>query len=544
MSTETPSLQITLAQINFSLGDITANSQKIINRIQQAKQLKSDIIVFPELTITGYPPEDLLLRPGLYRHISAALPDIQAATMNITAIIGYPEFTDDGVYNSVCAIRDGKIVANYRKQFLPNFSVFDEKRYFIAGHDSCVFECNNIKIGLLICEDIWNHGPVKQAISTGAQLLIVPNASPFHLAKAELREQMLRERQQQDGAIPIIYTHWAAAQDELVFDGGSLAMNSAGEVCQQAKFFEEELLTFTITESSGKLDISKQDIPPSPSLEAFAYQALTLGVREYVQKNNFPGAIIGLSGGIDSALTLCIAVDALGKDNVTAVMMPSRYTAQISLDDAKTLAENLGVDYRIIDIENTFSAFLNTLADSFKGLAADTTEENLQARCRGVILMALSNKLNKIVLTTGNKSEMAVGYATLYGDMAGGFAVLKDVFKTLVYRLSHYCNRDKIIIPERIIIRPPSAELAHEQTDQDTLPPYDVLDQILSLYVEQDLDTKEIITRGFDADTVNKVVKMVFRNEYKRCQAPPGVRITQRAFGKDRRYPITTRYIS
>ncbi len=536
--------RIAIAQIDFALGDIPVNTQNVIQVALQAKQQGASLVVFPELTLTGYPPEDLLYRPGLYRRIETALQQLcdELKDKDIAIVIGYPHKTAQGIYNAACVIDQGKIIANYHKQHLPNYSVFDEKRYFIAGDQPCVFNHQGIPIGLTICEDLWAQGPLTATINAGAELLIVINASPFHLSKADQREQMLRARQQQEGAIPIIYAHWAASQDELVFDGGSLVMDAQGNTCQRAKFFSEQMLKVDIYNNDQTISVACEQLPPLPSEEALAYQALVAGTRGYVHKNHFKGALIGLSGGIDSALTLTIAVDALGKENVEAVMMPSRYTTQISLEDAQALAENLGVRYRTISIEPAFQAFLDSLDDAFAGLPVDVTEQNIQARCRAIILMALSNKFGKIVLTTGNKSEIAVGYATLYGDMAGGYAVLKDVYKTMVYRLAKYRNSLAAVIPQRTITRAPSAELADNQKDEDSLPAYAILDEILRLNIEADQDMEEIIAAGFSEHDVRRTLALVYRNEYKRQQAAPGVRITERAFGKDRRYPLTTQY--
>jgi NAD+ synthase (glutamine-hydrolysing) len=534
-------LRVVLAQINLLVGDIEGNTEKIIACSLQARdQLYADLIVFPELSLTSYPPEDLLLRPALYQRINAALQKLQQSIQNISIIIGYPEQSTEGFYyNKTSLIRDGKIVVSYTKQILPNYSVFDEKRYFKPGHQICVTDIKGIPIAITICEDLWFKRPMLEAAQAGAKLMISINASPFDHCKPLSREHTMAKRAK-EANIPLIYVNLVGGQDELVFDGGSMVLNAQGDVCCNAGFFKENLLPVDMVFDQTQTAPIPQPTLPLPSEEERIYEALVLGVRDYIQKNNFPGALIGLSGGIDSALTLAIAVDAIGHNNVEAVMMPSRYTSEKSLSDAKTMANTLNVKYRTISIETVFQTFLQTLAPEFGDLAEDTTEQNLQSRCRGMILMALSNKLGSIVLATGNKSEMSVGYTTLYGDMAGGFCVLKDVFKTWVYRLANYRNRISPIIPQRIIDRAPTAELKEDQTDQDTLPSYPLLDAILERYIEQDQSPEEIIAAGFAEAIVLQIIRMVDRNEYKRRQAPIGVRITQRAFGRDRRYPVTS----
>jgi NAD+ synthase (glutamine-hydrolysing) len=443
------------------------------------------------------------------------------------------------MFNACGFIENGEIKHTYFKQNLPNYSVFDEKRYFESGNKPCVFHIKGIPTALSICEDIWDRSVCEQAAQAGAKLMININASPYHIDKISLRKQILKQRVEETG-LNIVYVNMVGGQDELVFDGGSMAIDSQGNIAFQAPQFEEGLyiVDFTSDQFSTPFEYSKQVL----SREESIYQALVLGVRDYVRKNGFIGAIIGLSGGIDSALTLCVAVDALGKDNVEVVIMPSRYTSTISMEDAQEMTRLLGIKSNIISIEQPFTAFTECLNPVFANLPPDATEENIQARCRGIILMAISNKTGKLVLTTGNKSEMSVGYATLYGDMAGGFAPLKDVSKTLVYKLSNWRNQQSHVIPQRIIERPPTAELRENQLDQDSLPPYDILDQILEYYIERDLSPEQIVKIGFDPETVKKVVIMVDRSEYKRRQAAPGVRITQRAFGRDRRYPITSGY--
>jgi NAD+ synthase (glutamine-hydrolysing) len=433
------------------------------------------------------------------------------------------------------------VIASYAKQKLPNHEVFDEVRYFEPGNDACVIDIDGTKVGILICEDAWHSGPAAQAKHAGAELLIVSNASPFHLEKQDLRQQMIKSIVLETG-LPLVYLNAVGGQDELVFDGASFALNKLGELVMSLPHFKECLSLIEFKQDHGLSDLVKNTISPVISTEAQVYDALVLGVKDYLNKNNFPGAIIGLSGGVDSALVLAIAVDALGADKVRAVMMPSRYTADISWIDAKQMADNLGVQYDEINIAPMVDAFDASLTSEFEGLPIDATEENIQARVRGTLLMALSNKSGRIVLTTGNKSEMAVGYCTLYGDMAGGFAVIKDVAKTLVYRLCQYRNEIAAVIPERILTRAPSAELRPDQKDQDSLPEYEVLDAILALYMEQDESIQSIIDRGFKAEDVEKVTRLIKINEYKRRQAPIGVRITQRAFGRDWRYPITNKF--
>jgi NAD+ synthase (glutamine-hydrolysing) len=536
------SLRIALAQLNLFVGDVGGNAQRVIDTAAEARdRLKADLVLFPELALSGYPPEDLLFHKGMKRQVAAAMERVRSDVKGVTVMVGYPDYTDDTIYNAAALIRDGKLLANYHKQELPNYLVFDEKRYFKPGQDSRVVELNGIRVGLLICEDIWEPAPARAAKAAGAQLLVVINGSPYSLHYQRRREDIARARIKDTG-LPIVYVNMLGGQDELIFDGGSFAMNAAGEVVQRAAPFKEELYTVEIDLIDGKAVPRRGHIEPELSEEASVYNALVLGVRDYVTKHRFPGVVLGLSGGIDSALTLAIAVDALGADRVQAVMMPSRYTAQISLDDAAREARTLGIGYDVISIEGMFEAALGALKPVFTGRAPDTTEENIQARCRGLLLMAISNKTGRMVLTTGNKSEMAVGYATLYGDMAGGFAPIKDCSKMLVYRLAHYRNSIAQVIPPRVIERAPSAELRPDQKDSDSLPPYEVLDAILELFIEDNLSVDEISARGFDRATVGRVLEMVKRNEYKRRQAPPGVRISDRAFGRDWRYPITSGY--
>ena len=533
--------KIALVQMNPMLGDLAGNAQLIHKAAQDAFKQGAKLVVTPELALTGYPPEDLLLRPAF---IEAAKQELDllmkelAQYSGLTVVVGHPRNTLAGLQNYASVLQNGKVIAGYAKQELPNHEVFDEVRYFIPGKEACVFECEGIRYGVILCEDAWHAGPAKQAHAAGAQVLLVPNASPYHLKKEALRIDVLREHIAQT-KMPLIYVNAVGGQDELVFDGGSFALNGQGDVVMAMPQFESGLGIVGIN-PSGQLE--KGLISPPQSVEAQAYQALVLGVRDYVTKNHFPGVIIGLSGGVDSALVLAIAVDALGADKVRAVMMASRYTADISWIDANELAKNLGVQYDEIPISGPVDALEASLADQFKGLKIDATEENIQARVRGTLLMALSNKTGRLVLTTGNKSEMAVGYCTLYGDMAGGFAVIKDIAKTLVYRLCDYRNKIKPVIPARILTRAPSAELRPDQTDQDSLPSYEVLDAIVERYMEQNQSIAQIIAAGFDPESVEKVTRLIKLNEYKRRQAPPGVRVTTRAFGRDWRYPITSQF--
>jgi NAD+ synthase (glutamine-hydrolysing) len=535
-------LRLVIAQQDFLVGDVAGNVERVINAARDARdRLQAQAIVFPELTLTGYPPEDLLLRLHLYRQVEAGLERLKNAVPGISIVVGHPWRVDDKVYNAASVIQDGRIGATYFKQLLPNYSVFDEKRYFAAGSDACVVSIDGVPVGITICEDVWQAQPVSQCATAGARLILVLNASPYHIQKGEERERLIQQRVR-ECRVPMVYVNLVGGQDELVFDGDSFVVDGSGRITQRCPAFTDGLFVVDFALRDGVPTPAQQALPPAPGLEEEVYNALVRGVRDYVGKNRFPGVAIGLSGGIDSALTLCIAVDAFGPDKVEALMMPSRFTAAMSLEDAASQARTLGVAYRVIPIDPLFDAFLAALKDEFQGRARDVTEENLQARIRGTLLMAVSNKTGKMVLTTGNKSEMAVGYATLYGDMAGGYGAIKDVYKTLVYRLAEFRNRAGEVIPRRVIERAPSAELAPDQRDIDSLPPYDVLDAVLERYVEHDRSPDEIVAAGFDAAIVRRVVAMVDRNEYKRRQAVPGVRITRRAFGRDRRYPITSGY--
>jgi NAD+ synthase (glutamine-hydrolysing) len=533
-------LRVVMAQLNIRVGDVYGNVEQIIEATRRARdELNAQIIVFPELTLCGYPPEDLLLRSSMQSRIEKALLRVQEAAQGIAIVIGFPWVEKGARYNSCAVISEGKEIARYYKQRLPNYRVFDEKRYFEPGSGPCVVDLLGVHVGITICEDIWFAEPLKQACDAGAQIMLTLNASPFHRGKQAERELLLAKRAS-ESSIPMIYVNQVGGQDELVFDGNSFVVDGNGKVTQRAPAFEEGLFVSDFEIKGGILAPVAGPVTELLSLEASVYQALVVGVRDYVRRNGFKGVVLGLSGGIDSALCLAIAVDALGAENVEAVMMPYHYTAQMSQDDAKEEADLLGVKYSVLPIAPMVEAFLNTLAPMFEGLAKDTTEENLQARCRGTMLMAISNKKRYLVLTTGNKSEMAVGYATLYGDMAGGFDVLKDVPKTLVFRLSEYRNTLGYVIPQRVIDRPPSAELSPDQKDEDSLPPYPVLDEMLRLYIEHDYSADAIIEHGFDRELVRKVIRLVDLNEYKRRQAAVGPRITERGFGRDRRYPITS----
>jgi len=530
-------MKVAIAQINCIVGDLKGNTAKIIENAQAAKLQGATILLTPEFSLCGYPPEDLLLRDGFYRACDKTLHDLAQQISDITLIVGHPHQIDGHFYNAASVLRNGSIIATYHKHALPNHSVFDEERYFKHGSTVCLLEIDGLKFGINICADVWHKDAATQAKEAGAQFLLVLNASPYHFNKQAMRYNTIRERIAETG-LAVVYANMVGAQDELVFDGASFVMDNSGEVTHQFAAFEEELGFVEIID--GVLQAGTQTLVETE--DASIYRALCLGVRDYIQKNRFPSVLLGLSGGIDSALTLAIAVDALGVNKVRAVMMPSPYTAQMSIDDSREMVGLLGVDYEELDIQPTFAALQDTLSPLFKGLAADATEENLQARIRGVLLMALSNKSGSLVLTTGNKSEMTVGYCTLYGDMAGGFAVLKDVSKTWVYRLSNYRNTLGRVIPERIITRPPSAELKPDQTDQDSLPSYDILDAIMAYFVERNFSIAEIVAHGYTEADVQRVVKLIRINEYKRRQAPVGVRITDRSFGKDWRYPITVRY--
>jgi NAD+ synthase (glutamine-hydrolysing) len=537
------SLTIALAQLDLLVGDVQGNAARVIESARRARvDFGADLVLYPELTLCGYPPEDLLFHRGFRRQIEAGLAHLRDCVRDTTVMVGFPEYTQAVIYNSAALIAGGEIAAIHRKSELPNYKVFDEKRYFHPGTQPTVASVKGFKLGLLVCEDIWEPQAAQLARADGAQLLVVINASPYEIHKQREREDKVRVRAR-DVGLPLAYVNLVGGQDELVFDGNSFVMDAQGEVVMRAPPFEEGIYACEFArDARGKVVPRAGQLAAELADEASVYAALVMGVRDYVRKHGFPGVVIGLSGGIDSALTLAIAIDALGKDKVQAVMMPSRYTSSMSLEDARAQAQMLGVKYSVLPIEGMFEATLATLQDEFAGRSPDATEENIQSRCRMQLLMGLSNKTGRMLLTTGNKSEMAVGYATLYGDMAGGFAPIKDCSKLLVYRLAHYRNSLGRAIPARVIERAPSAELRHEQKDSDSLPPYEVLDPILEAFIEEDLSVDEIEARGFDRATIGRVLDLVKRNEYKRRQAPPGVRVSRRAFGRDWRYPITSGY--
>ena len=537
------SLRIALAQLDLLVGDVHGNATRVVNTARQARaDLNADLVLFPELSLSGYPPEDLLFHRGFRRQIEAGLATVREEVRDVSVMLGFPEYAGTAIYNSAALISGGMVAAIHRKAELPNYKVFDEKRYFQPGAQPSVADVHGFRCGLLVCEDIWEPEGAQLARSAGAELLVVINASPYEIHKQRERETVARARVL-DVGLPMAYVNLIGGQDELIFDGNSFVMNAEGAVVMRAPAFSQGTY-FVDFVRAGKGPIVPQpgQIEPELSDEASVYGALVVGVRDYVNKHGFPGVVMGLSGGIDSALTLAIAVDALGADRVHAVMMPSRYTSSMSLDDAQEQARLLGVKYSVLSIESMFEATLATVKNEFAGRPPDATEENIQSRCRMLLLMGISNKTGKMLLTTGNKSEMAVGYATLYGDMAGGFAPIKDCSKMLVYRLAAYRNAAGRVIPQRVIDRPPSAELRPDQKDSDSLPSYEVLDAILEAFIEEDLSVDEIVARGFDRATVGRVLDMVKRNEYKRRQAPPGVRVSRRAFGRDWRYPITNGY--
>jgi NAD+ synthase (glutamine-hydrolysing) len=559
-------LRVALAQLDLLVGDVQGNLARVLEEGRRAAALGADLAVFPELTLSGYPPEDLLFHRGLRTQVDEALATLDDAIQSgvetdpplPAVIVGYPEYAGSGhnsrIFNAARLMRRGGPSANHRKNCLPNYRVFDEKRYFEAGTAATVFELRGFRVGLLVCEDIWEPEPARAARDAGAELLIVINASPYEQRKQRERERVLCARVD-EVELPIAYLNLVGGQDELVFDGRSVVIDRHGELKLRARAFDEALCCIEFfRDSTGHVAVramGESPIAPELAPEESVYRALVLGVRDYVNKHKFPGVVMGLSGGVDSALTLALAVDALGSDRVQVVMMPSRYTSQMSRDDAEGQARTLGVAYGVISIEDMFAATLGALTEQFAGRKPDTTEENIQARIRGVLLMAISNKTGRMLLTTGNKSEMAVGYATLYGDMNGGFAPIKDCSKMLVYRLARYRNvlahrqgeyAGADVIPARVIEREPTAELRPDQKDTDSLPPYEVLDAILEAFIEEDLSVEEICARGFDRAVVGRVLDMVKRNEYKRRQAPPGIRVSRRAFGRDWRYPITNGY--
>lgn len=536
-------IRIALAQLNLIVGDVPGNAERIAQAIREARdQHRAQLVVFQELALCGYPPEDLLFHAGLRQRVASALEDLQHHATGIAALIGYPEYDGDRIFNAAALLADGAIQGNYRKWELPNYSVFDEARYFYPGQETLVADVNGVPVGITICEDVWEGKACAAAARDGARLIVTINGSPFEVAKQIQREKILGERARETG-VPLVYQNLVGGQDELVFDGGSCVVDAKGVIRFRAPAFEEGIYTVDFkADKTGVLKPETGNIAPLPGEDESTYTAIVTGVRDYVQKNGFHGVVLGLSGGVDSALCLAIAVDALGADAVQAVMMPYRYTSEMSLEDAEQQAGVLGVDYQIIPIEGMVESTREALRELFGGLSDGTTEENIQSRCRGMLLMAISNKTQQIVLTTGNKSEMAVGYATLYGDMAGGFAPIKDCTKTFVYRLARYRNGISPVIPKRVIEREPTAELRPGQKDIDSLPPYDILDPILDALMIDDQSVDEIAGRGFDRGTVGQVLEMVRRNEYKRRQSPPCVRISGRAFGRDWRYPLTSGY--
>lgn len=529
-------LNIALAQLNFLVGDIEGNGERILKTMAEQEAAGADLVMFSELALSGYSPEDLVFRPDFHQRIVQSLTRIQQASGDCAVLAGHPWQENGRIYNALSFFEKGELRARYFKQELPNYGVFDEKRWFTAGTESCVIHFRGYRLGLLICEDIWTDGPVDALKAAGAEIILTLNASPYSTDKIDTRDVLIQAHCRRTG-LPLVYLNQVGGQDELIFDGDSAVFAADGSVTHRLAAFSEQIAQCHFTD----LTITPMADPaPSLSVLAQVYQGLVLATRDYVRKNGFQGALLGLSGGIDSGLTIAIAADALGRDKVQAVMMPFRYTSDISIHDAREQAELLGVEFDVVSIEPMFDAFMHELAPKFAGTPVDTTEENLQARCRAVILMAMSNKRRRIVLTTSNKSECAVGYSTLYGDMAGGFNVLKDVPKTMVFELARYRNTLSPAIPERVITRPPSAELAPGQLDQDSLPPYDILDALLAGYVEKDMSADELIAAGFDEAVVRKVIRLVDINEYKRRQSPVGPRITARNFGKDRRYPITS----
>ena len=533
---------LALAQVDLAVGDVVGNAAKIIAHANRARdELQADLVVFPELSVCGYPPEDLLFHSGLRENVEDAISNIRESVSGIAILIGFPEYADDVIYNTSAVFRDGEVLCRYRKQKLPNYSVFDEERYFTAGKSAAVFTLNGIRIGLNICEDLWQRSPLQDSRAAGAECVIAINGSPYEINCQKNREAEVRARIA-DARIPVVYVNMVGGQDELVFDGGSFVLDADGDVAFRAPAFDAGLHRVTLLADAAGVTPDGGGVAATLPTEESVYKALVSGTRDYVGKHGFPGVLIGLSGGIDSALVLAIACDALGADRVRAVMMPFRFTSNMSQEDAAKQAATLGVRYDVIPIAPMYDASVAQLTSVFEGFEEDATEENIQARCRGLLLMAISNKTGCMLLTTGNKSEMAVGYATLYGDMAGGFAPIKDCTKSLVYRLARYRNSLSDCIPERVITREPTAELRANQKDSDSLPDYDVLDPILEAFIEEDLSVDEITALGFDRSTVIRILEMVKRNEYKRRQAPPGIRISGRAFGRDWRYPITSGY--
>ncbi|HEV7610478.1 MAG TPA: NAD+ synthase [Steroidobacteraceae bacterium] len=539
-------LRCVMAQLNLVVGDVDGNTSRIVAAAVEARdRYRADVVLLPELAVSGYPPEDLLFHSGMRLQVGRSIERLKHEVHGITLIAGYPEYEETKIFNSAVVIRDGVVLANHRKACLPNYRVFDEKRYFTPGALPTIVELNGIKAGVLVCEDVWDAEPALQAAQAGAEVLLVINASPYEVDKQIQREQEIARARVGETGLPLVFLNLIGGQDELVFDGNSFVMDAQGRITTRVPAFVEGLYAVDLVKDpSGAIRPLPGDLVPLQSQEESVYGALVQGTRDYVDKHRFPGVVLGLSGGVDSALTLVIAVDALGADRVHSVGMPSRYTSQMSKDDAALQANWLKVKHSEISIEGMFEATLAALKDEFAGRPPDTAEENIQSRCRGVLLMGISNKTGRMLLTTGNKSEMAVGYATLYGDMAGGFAPIKDCSKLLVYRLCAWRNAQSQVIPARVLERPPSAELRYEQKDTDSLPPYEILDPILEAFIEEDLSVDQIAARGFDRATVGRILDLVKRNEYKRRQAPPGVRVSGRAFGRDWRYPITSGYTS
>jgi NAD+ synthase (glutamine-hydrolysing) len=536
-------VRIALAQINPTVGDMQGNAGRIAERIEEARRAGAQLMATPELALSGYPPEDLLFHRGFRRRVEESLARLAEAARGIDLLVGYPEYSGGVLFNSAAWIRDGRRIANYRKQRLPNYQVFDEKRYFTAGDAFVTVELGGVRVAPIICEDVWHADIAEGARRAGAGFVIALNASPYQQRKQEEREAYLAARARENN-VPFAYLNLVGGQDELVFDGCSFAVDATGRVVHRAPAFEESLTTLDVEPGERGYDVGPESLAPLPQREESVWRAIVTGVRDYVDKHRFGGVVIGLSGGVDSALVLALACDALGSDRVHAVMMPSRFTSSVSEKDAAAMTRGLGVRYSVISIEGMYQATLAALEREFRGREPDATEENIQARCRGMLLMAISNKTGRMVLTTGNKSEMSVGYATLYGDMAGGFAPIKDCSKLLVWRLARWRNAQgpAPVIPQRIIERPPTAELSENQLDSDSLPRYEVLDPILEAFIEDDRSVDEIVAMGFERATVTRVLELVKRSEYKRRQAPPGVRISSRAFGRDWRYPITSGY--
>jgi NAD+ synthase (glutamine-hydrolysing) len=535
-----------MAQLNLVVGDMDGNTSRIVAAaIESRDQMHADVLMLPELSVSGYPPEDLLFHAGVRSQVTRSLERLKSEVHGITLVVGYPEYDGSRIFNSAIVMRNGRVLANHRKACLPNYRVFDEKRYFTPGSEPTVVELGGIRAGILVCEDVWEAEPARLAKHAGAEVLLVINASPYEVGKQQQREDLVVRQRVHEVGLPIVFVNLLGGQDELVFDGNSFVMNADGEVTTRAPAFREGLFTvdLVVEPQRGVQPV----LGPIESLQGpveSVYGALVQGTKDYVDKHRFPGVVMGLSGGVDSALTLCIAVDALGADRVHTVAMPSRYTSQMSKEDAALQARWLAVKHSQISIEGMFEAALSALSGEFAGREPDTAEENIQSRCRGLLLMGISNKTGKMLLTTGNKSEMSVGYATLYGDMAGGFAPIKDCSKLLVYRLARWRNEQSAAIPDRVIERAPSAELRFDQKDTDSLPPYEILDPILEAFIEDDLSVDQIAARGFERATVGRILDLVKRNEYKRRQAPPGVRVSGRAFGRDWRYPITSGYKS